>query len=163
VNGVDLFRLGYLVMKMGERAVADAGFSEAPTSIRLIMGDIIEHPGSAVGEITARTGFPQSHVSASVAKLRSGGVVETETDPQDRRRTLVRATPGVPERWAARMAAVPIENAVASTLGTDEPEQVAEMITLLDALLDRFRQSHDRRVRRDVEHAEQNIGGEKAC
>ncbi|HEX6444710.1 MAG TPA: winged helix DNA-binding protein [Streptosporangiales bacterium] len=163
MNGVDLFRLGYLVMKMGERAVADAGLSNAPTSIRLIMGDIVEHPGSAVGEITARTGFPQSHVSASVAKLRSAGVVETETDPRDRRRTLVRATPGVPERWAARLASVPVENAVASTLGTDDPGEVAETITLLDALLDRLKQSHVRRVRHDVEHAGLTIGGEKAC
>lgn len=163
MNGVDLFRLGYLVMKMGERAVTDAGFSQAPTSIRLIMGDIFEHPGSAVGEITARTGFPQSHVSASVAKLREGGVVETETDPRDRRRTLVRAVSGVPERWAERLASVPVENAVASTLGTDEPRQVAGVITLLDALLDRFTQSRDRPVRHDVDLAKQTIGGEKRC
>ncbi|MBO0826701.1 MAG: MarR family transcriptional regulator [Streptosporangiales bacterium] len=150
-------------MKMGERAVGDAGFSAAPTSVRLIMGDIVEHPGSAVGEITARTGFPQSHVSASVAKLREAGVVETETDPRDRRRTLVRAVSGVPERWAERMASVPIENAVAATLGTDEPVQVAEVITLLDALLDRFEKSHVRRVRQDADQARQIIGGDRKC
>jgi DNA-binding MarR family transcriptional regulator len=34
--------------------------------------------------------LPQSHVSASVARFRERGTVETAADPDDRRRTLVR-------------------------------------------------------------------------
>jgi DNA-binding MarR family transcriptional regulator len=39
--------------------------------------------------IKVRTGFAQSHVSESVARLKERGLIATSADPADRRRTRV--------------------------------------------------------------------------
>jgi DNA-binding IclR family transcriptional regulator len=41
----------------------------------MVLIDVSEHADSSIGEIAARTGFPQSHVSASVARLRELGTL----------------------------------------------------------------------------------------
>lgn len=80
-------------MKLGVAAMPPSYFSELPTSVRMVLLDVFEHPGCTIGQIVERTGFPQSHVSAAVARLRDLGVVVTEVDPTDRRRTLVAPAP----------------------------------------------------------------------
>jgi DNA-binding MarR family transcriptional regulator len=83
MNGLELYRLGRRLMKIGEGAIAASGPAPArlPSGVRLILEDIGTHPNSTIGEITARTCFPQSHVSASVARFRERGAVETAVDP----------------------------------------------------------------------------------
>jgi MarR family 2-MHQ and catechol resistance regulon transcriptional repressor len=51
--------------------------------------------GLTVGEIARRSGFAQSRVSAVVAELAGRGLLVISTDPQDRRRSLVEATPAL--------------------------------------------------------------------
>lgn len=116
-----LFLLGRKLMQLAEDSL---GRGSTATSTRLVLIDVVYHPGSSITEITERTGFPQSLVSASVAKLREFGVVVTDADPTDRRRTLVNA---VPAALKARMGAgaatvedilakeLPPQNAVAAT------------------------------------------------
>ena len=107
MNALELFLLGRKLMKLGEQAIpTTAGFHQLPTSVRSILIDVFEHPNSSVGEITTRTGFPQSHVSAAVARLREGGALVTTVDPNDRRRTLVRPSPEVPRRAALLSASL---------------------------------------------------------
>lgn len=132
MDGLELFRLGRTLMKIGENAIPKSGFHRLPTSVRSVMIDVFEHPDSSIQEITERTGFPQSHVSASVARLRAAGVFVTADDPRDRRRTLVRQAPGLPAR-AARFSA-PVDDAIAAAIGTDEPARVAEIVTALERL-----------------------------
>ncbi|RCG30424.1 MarR family transcriptional regulator [Sphaerisporangium album] len=123
-------------MKIGEDAIPTEGVGEYATSVRtviIVRLDIAEHPDSSVGEIAARTGLPQSRVSEAVARLRTAGVVETTTDPKDRRRMLVRQSPEISAR-AAQIASSPIENALAAALGTRDTEQVARVVELLEAL-----------------------------
>lgn len=55
----------------------------------MVLVDVIEHPETTITRIVERTGFPQSHVSSAVARLRDAGVLVTTADPNDRRRTLV--------------------------------------------------------------------------
>lgn len=55
----------------------------------MVLVDVFENPNTTIGHIVERTGFPQSHVSASVARLRESGVLVTTVDPNDKRRTLV--------------------------------------------------------------------------
>jgi DNA-binding MarR family transcriptional regulator len=139
VNGLELFRLGRALMKIGEQAIATAGHQPLPTSIRLIVADVFEHPDSAVGEIAARTGFPQSHVSASVARLRDAGAFVTVADPADRRRTLVRTSPDVGRRAArAQRAPVPIDGPLAASLGTGDARTIGKVIASLEALARRL-------------------------
>lgn len=121
-------------MKIGAEAIpARAGFHQMPASVRSVLIDVYEHPGSSVGEISARTGFPQSHVSASVVRLREHGAVVTTIDPKDRRRTLVRPSPEVP-RQAAQLVSAPIDAALAAALGTESPQEVAQVVSALETL-----------------------------
>src|SRR5215469_15091318 len=99
-------------MKIAEEALPKPPSGGPPASVRMILIDIAEHPDSSVGEVASRTGFPQSHVSASVARLRELGALVTSSDPRDRRRTLTRLAPGIRQR--ARRAEVPVDTALAA-------------------------------------------------
>jgi DNA-binding MarR family transcriptional regulator len=133
MNGLELFLLGRKLMKLGEEAIPPSGFHQMPTSVRSVLVDVYEHPGSSVSEITARTGFPQSHVSASVTRLREAGGVITTTDPADRRRTLVSPNPQI-RRGLPSMAWVPVNEVLARAIGTADPGQAAEAAAALELL-----------------------------
>jgi DNA-binding MarR family transcriptional regulator len=133
VNGFELFLLGRKLMKLGEEAMPPSGFRRMPASVRSVLVDIYEHPGSSVSEITARTGFPQSHVSASVTRLREAGALITATDPADRRRTLVSPNPEV-RRGLPSLAWVPVDEVLAQTAGSGDRGEVAEAVAALEVL-----------------------------
>ena len=134
MNAIELFVLGRKLMKLAELALP-AG--ELNPSVRSVLLDVATKPGSSISEITERTGFPQSHVSASVAKLREIGAVETEVDPLDRRRTLVRITPTTIRR-ATRRATTPVDNVLAGAMGDGDTDEVAEVLEALDLLARRL-------------------------
>lgn len=136
VNGVELFLLGRTLMKIGEEAMPTEGIGEHSTSVRtvlIVVSDLRGHPDTTVGEIAARTGLPQSAVSAAIARLRSVGAVIAETDPADRRRTIIREAPEVSER-VTQVRDTPIDAALGVALGTDDPRRVAETVALLEEL-----------------------------
>ncbi len=89
MNGPELYRLGRRLIRLGVKAIPPGGFRELPTSVRMVLVDVLEHPETTISQIVERTGFPQSHVSSAVARLRDAGVLKTTADPNDRRRTLV--------------------------------------------------------------------------
>ena len=89
VDAAGLFLLSRRLMQIAESVLPQ---HKAATSLRFVALDVGYHPNSSISEITERTGLPQSLVSMSVAKLRDLGVVQTEPDPADRRRTLVQPT-----------------------------------------------------------------------
>ena len=134
MNGLQLFLLGRKLMKLGEEALPPSGFQRLPTSVRSVLVDVYEHPGSSVSEITERTGFPQSHVSASVARLRDNGGVITTADPADRRRTLVSPNPEVIRSGLPSMPWVPVDEMLPQAIGSDDPGQVAEAVAALELL-----------------------------
>ncbi|MDR8413979.1 MarR family transcriptional regulator [Nonomuraea sp. 3-1Str] len=143
MNAVDLFLLGRTLMKIGEEAMPTEGIGPQTTSVRtvlIVVSDVRSHPDTSVGEIVARTGLPQSAVSASVARLREAGAVVTEPDPRDRRRTVIRHAPQLSDR-VAEVRAAPIEPALALALGGAEPAghtEVTEVTALLEALAARL-------------------------
>lgn len=124
-------------MKLGEEAMPRAGFGRLPSSVQMILLDISEYPGSSISQIVARTGFPQSLVSMAVARLRDGGALQTAVDPADRRRTLVRLSADIPARMA-RAPADSVEPVLAEALGIDDPAELADLVSTLTALADRF-------------------------
>jgi DNA-binding MarR family transcriptional regulator len=135
VNGLELFLLGRRLMKLGEEAIPPSGFHRMPTSVRSVLVDVYEHPGSSVSEITERTGFPQSHVSASVTRLREAGALITVTDPADRRHTLVspnpevrRGLPAMETEWTS------VEDVLARAIGSGDPGQAAQAVAALELL-----------------------------
>jgi DNA-binding MarR family transcriptional regulator len=134
VNAVELFVLSRKLMQLAESALPQG---RVATSARLVAVDVAYNPGSSISEIVARTGFPQSHVSASVAKLREFGVLQTEIDPTDHRRTLVRFTPAAMER-AANVTSAPIEPLLAAALVDEDQSDVAEVAAALELLARRL-------------------------
>jgi DNA-binding MarR family transcriptional regulator len=140
VNGVELFLLGRTLMKIGEEAMPTEGIGEHSTSVRtvlIVVSDVREHPGTSVGEVAARTGLPQSAVSAAVARLKSVGALETMTDPRDRRRSLIRESPQVSDR-VSEVRAAPVDDAVAAALDTDDRQDIAETVEMLEELARRL-------------------------
>lgn len=138
VNGVELFLLGRALMKIGEEALPEppGGAGRYAGSARLVLivaSDIAVHPDTAVGEIAARTGLPQSQVSSAIARLKEAGSVQTAPDPVDRRRVLVRQAAEVSER-VAQVRAVGIEDALARALGSDDRHRLREVSEALSVL-----------------------------
>jgi DNA-binding MarR family transcriptional regulator len=147
VNAVEVYLLGRKLMKIAESAfAADQSGGGLPTSVRMVLVDISAHPGSSIGEITARTGFPQSHVSASVARLREQGVLETSVDAVDGRRTLVSVGESFRERLATR-APVPVDAALAAELASPDLADLAQVIDALEAVAERLIPQALRRTR----------------
>ncbi len=125
-------------MKIGEEALPKppGGAGRYAGSARLVLivaSDITAHPDSAVGEIAARTGLPQSQVSTAVARLKEAGSVEAVPDPADGRRVLVRPAAEVSQRLA-QVRATGIERALAAALGSDDPQRLREVTEALDVL-----------------------------
>jgi len=138
MDGYELYQLGRALMKLGEQSIPTMGVDRLSAPTRAIVSDIFENPGSSISEITARVNFPQSQVSACVARLRDLGVVETVTDPLDRRRTLVRPTPETLRRADQRPPAA-IDAPVAAAIGTEDPKEIARVKEALELLREALR------------------------
>ncbi|MET7605944.1 helix-turn-helix domain-containing protein [Streptomyces avermitilis] len=125
-------------MKIGEEAMPEpeGGSGRHPGTVRsvlIVVSDIAAHPDSAVGEIAARTGLPQSQVSTAVARLKETGAITTAPDPADRRRLLVRQSPDLSNR-VAQVRATTIDDALAKALGADDPKRIQEVADAIAVL-----------------------------
>lgn len=133
MNSAELYRLGRRLTALARAAMADPDDPTVSAGETAVIDDVLEHPDSAVQEITARTGFAQSYVSATVARLREKGWVETAADPTDRRRTLVRL-PDLMVQAIADREGRPLDEALAAALPALDTTARAEVLALLDAL-----------------------------
>lgn len=139
MTGPELFSLGRRLMKLGVLAIPAGGFRDLSISVRVVLVDVFEHPGTTIGQIVERTGFPQSHVSQAVARLRDDGVLETSIDPGDRRRTLVAPSPEHLARIERNRSELePIDEilqaALVERLGPSGADHVAEATAALELL-----------------------------
>ncbi|MER7283275.1 helix-turn-helix domain-containing protein [Dactylosporangium sp. NPDC000244] len=132
MNGLELLVLGRTLIKLGSTAMPTLGSPDAemPASVRSVLVDVTQHPDSSIGEIAARTGFPQSHVSASIARLQEHGSVVTSPDPRDRRRTLVRPNPSAKQFLI--VSGDPADDALLQAL--DDPRALPEVQAALRTL-----------------------------
>ncbi|WP_370375246.1 MarR family transcriptional regulator [Streptomyces laculatispora] len=97
-----------------------------------MLSDLLGHPDTS-GAIAVRTGLPQSQVSGDVARPKDAGSIVTEPDPAYARRQLIRRTPDVSEQ-VSEIRASRIDDALATALGTDDPERLREAAEALDVL-----------------------------
>jgi DNA-binding MarR family transcriptional regulator len=131
MDGVRLHRLGKRLIDLSRTVTTDSGDPSLTACEVAVLEDVFKHPDSPVSDIHARTGFAQSHVSVSVARLAERGLVHTEPDPADRRRTLVSlADPA--RRAIVRRATRPADSAIADAV----PDHVQRVVQLLDELAD---------------------------
>jgi DNA-binding MarR family transcriptional regulator len=159
MNGSELFRLGRRLMKLGVGAIPPSDFRELPSSVRMVLVDVFENPGSTIGQIVGRTGFPQSHVSSAVARLRDSGVLITDTDPLDRRRTIVAPSPEHLAKVARAQPDLPtVDDALAAALvdrfGPAGREHLTDVTVALEMLARLFTpatpHAPDMRARGDI-------------
>ncbi|MCW7940691.1 MarR family transcriptional regulator [Streptomyces hygroscopicus] len=131
MDGMQLLRLGKRLTELGRDAIDQA----SPTSLTpgevAVIADAFRHPDCSVREIVARTGFAQSHVSASVSRLRERGLLETAPDPADGRRTLVHLTDRARRAVRAR-AGTPADEAIVRAVA--DPGRAERVTALLDEL-----------------------------
>ena len=132
MDGVQLHRLGKRLIDLAREVTVQAGETSLTPGEVAVLEDALKHPDSSVGEIQVRTGFAQSHVSVSVARLRARGLIETTPDPADRRRTRVRLAEAA-RRAILRRASRPADDVMAQAIA--DPEQAKRASRLLDELV----------------------------
>jgi DNA-binding MarR family transcriptional regulator len=131
MDGGELHRLGRRLLELSAQVTGEPGDLRLTPGEIAVLEDVIRHPASSVSETSERTGFAQSHVSVSVARLKARGLAETETDPADGRRTRVRAADSAVQA-VTRRAARSIEDTLSRALG--EPGQARRAAGLLQEL-----------------------------
>jgi len=131
VDGGQLHRLGRRLIELSRRATGEPGDLALTPAEAAVLEDVLTHPDSPVGGIAQRTGFVQSHVSASVARLTRRGVLTTASDPTDGRRTRVRATDRTVQA-ISRRATRRIDDALAGAI--TDPATAQRVNALLDEL-----------------------------
>jgi DNA-binding MarR family transcriptional regulator len=127
---MSLYLLGWRLMQVAEESLPKGKMAK---SGRLVYVDVAYHPNSSITEITERTGFPQSLVSTSVARLREIGLLETKPDPDDRRRTLVQATTAR-RALASRLAAISIDESIEKELSSNVHVDLVDVMAALGLL-----------------------------
>ncbi|WP_281873335.1 MarR family winged helix-turn-helix transcriptional regulator [Nocardia sputorum] len=130
VNGRQLYRLARRLTELSRQADIAPGDRLPSPGEMAILGEVAEYPGCSIRQLCERTGFVQSHVSTIVAGLAERGLLVTDTDPADRRRTLVhpgeQLTRGIDRRRR------PIDDTLASALG--DPAAARRAAALLEEL-----------------------------
>jgi DNA-binding MarR family transcriptional regulator len=133
VNGLELFLLGRKLAKMGIETIPSSALNEFPPSAQAVLIDVLEYPNSSIGEIAKRTELPQSQVSAAATMLEERCLLETVSDPNDGRRTLVRGAPGV-GRKIRKKVDVSINQTVADALASTDADDLARALEALEFL-----------------------------
>jgi DNA-binding MarR family transcriptional regulator len=130
-----LHRLGRRLIELSRNASADpADPPMAPVEIA-VLEDVIKNPDTSITEIGQRTGFAQSHVSTTVARLRERDLMLTTPDPSDGRRVRVRVSRAA-MRGIMRRSHRPIHTAVeAAVSGQSAAPRVTALLDELAELL----------------------------
>jgi DNA-binding MarR family transcriptional regulator len=135
VDAGELHRLGRRLVALSRSTTDDLDDLALTPGELAVLEAVLANPGSSVSDIQQRTGFVQSHVSASVSRLRARGVVHTTADATDARRTRVVASAATTTA-VGRRAGRPIRAAlIAATGDPDEADRAAELLDELATLL----------------------------
>ncbi|MEV1176082.1 MarR family transcriptional regulator [Nonomuraea sp. NPDC049784] len=127
--------MGKRLIELSSQVTGEAGDLSLTPGEAAVLEDVIKHPASSISEIHQRTGFVQSHVSASVSRLKARGLVEAETDPSDGRRTRVRVADGVLQA-VTRRAARSVDQVIGRAIGdTGRARRTAELLEELAGIL----------------------------
>jgi DNA-binding MarR family transcriptional regulator len=140
MDALELIVLGRQLSRVGERVLrgGDLPGHQLAAGRRLVMSDVMTHPGSPIGKIAARTELPQSYVSESVQWMRDRGLARTSADPADRRRTLVRIA-GEHTALVAGKGTRDARDALLAALGDIDAETADRLIGALGELALRLR------------------------
>ncbi|HEY7596586.1 MAG TPA: MarR family transcriptional regulator [Actinophytocola sp.] len=133
MDGGELHRLGKRLIDLSRQVTGEPGDLTLTPGEAAVLEDVIKHPNGSVSEISTRTGFVQSHVSASVSRLKRRRLLATAGDPRDGRRTRVRATRDT-LRAVDRRGERGIDGTVRDAVG--DTTKAGRVTALLDELAD---------------------------
>ena len=151
MEALELIQLGRRLVRIGEQVLRSTGDGPAPPlGPSMVLQDVFGHPGSSVTDITARTGLPQSYVSESIARLRDDGLVVTEVDPADRRRTLVRPNPEHLRR-VARKGTASVDAALAEAFDESDTSKAEVLAHTIREMARRLLPSQRGPIRRQLQ------------
>jgi len=131
-----LHRLGRRLVELSRQVEFAPGDVRPDPAEELIIGDVMFHPSSTIGDVVTRTGFAQSYVSKCVAGLVGRGLLVTAADESDRRRTIIGPSPML--QGASRRRTPPLLTIFTEELGSEAAARraLAALEELADALLD---------------------------
>lgn len=111
-----------------------AGGDATPSSAeRIIMATVAREGQMTVGAIVKATGFVQSYVSGVVSRLVDQGLLVSDLDPHDRRRTIISFQPERIGRIKASLD-LDVRPLVARILGDAPPEATETVVHALKIL-----------------------------
>lgn len=101
-----------------------------------VLRSVLLHPGISQAEIATAEGLNVMNVSRAVAGLRRKTLIEARTDPEDGRRSLLRATP-LGDEIGAEIASREqmVYEAVFSVLNDQELEQLDKLLDQVNTAL----------------------------
>ena len=136
-----MHRLGKCLIELSGVVTGPPGSTLLTLGEAAVLEDVVEHPGVSISEIHQRSGFAQSHVSASVVRLKERGLVTTLSDAPNgspssawRASTHVRATDDALKAISRRQAGRVDEAAIGAAI--DDPSQAERAICLMEELAD---------------------------
>lgn len=133
VDGGGLHQLGKRLLELSRAVTTQPGDPCLTAGELAVLEAVLHHPDSSLRDIQTRSGFAQSHVSASVARLRQRGLIDTRPDPHDGRRTRVRVVRRA-SRSISRRSRRPVDAVLAEATGS--AARARRAARLLDELAD---------------------------
>jgi len=135
MNGGQMHRLGKRLIQLAAAVTGEPGETRLPLGEAAVFVEVLEGPGISIKEIHERTGLSQSHVAASVARLRNRGLLETAPDGGSAWRSNTRAQASdYALQTISRRQSRPVDEAVIRAVG--DPTQARRAIRLMDELAD---------------------------
>jgi DNA-binding MarR family transcriptional regulator len=138
MNYGQVHRLGKCLIELSGVVAGAPGDNLLALGEAAVLEDAMEHPGTSIREVHQRSGFTQSHVSASVARLKERGLLTTLGDPPAgwsasawRARTRLQATDDAQTAVSRRRARRVTEASLRAAVG---PAQAKRAIRLMEEL-----------------------------
>lgn len=132
MNVGQMHQLGKRLTQLATGALGETSLILGDT---VVLEEVLENPGISIKAIHERTGLSQSHVSASVARLRERGLLETAPDRGSAWRSKSRAQPSdYALQTISRSQSRSADEAVAHAV--HDPVQARRAIRLMAELAD---------------------------
>ncbi|MFD1506219.1 winged helix-turn-helix transcriptional regulator [Georgenia yuyongxinii] len=114
-----------------------AGVGPIPTTEIALLKQVLDAPGSTVGELSQALGLRQPNTSAAITGLVRRGLVSRAKDPDDRRITRIMPTPAGAEEHGAISDAW--RSPLVEALGELDPDQRRRLTDATAALAELYR------------------------
>jgi GAF domain-containing protein len=138
MNYGQVHRLGKCLVELSGAAEGAPGDNMLTRGQAAVLEDAMEHPGTSIREVHERSGFAQSHVSASVVRLKELGLLTTLGDPRTgrpvsawRARTHLQATDDAMTAISRHRGRRVTEESLRAVVG---PSQAKRAIRLMEEL-----------------------------